>query len=135
MSVILLLVIYGMAIFKSTYELAEITTVAPTAPPLTTTRKVLLEISNLASELLEAWRPWPNTPFELYAYYHCGVNPSLSLGAVTPGKNSKVADWPMLVTVARATCGGGAACNLTLDSTVVTNVCMGVAVDRCVLTS
>jgi hypothetical protein len=84
----------------------------------------------LLTRFLEAWIPWPNTPFELYAYYHCGVNPTLSLESVTPSKNSKVGDWPMLVSVVRATCGGAALCNLTLDSTLVTNICMGVAVDR-----
>ena len=39
MSVILCLAVYGLAVFKSTYELTENTTIAPTAAPLTTTRK------------------------------------------------------------------------------------------------
>ncbi|CAG5078403.1 Oidioi.mRNA.OKI2018_I69.PAR.g8976.t1.cds [Oikopleura dioica] len=114
MSLIFVLSVFGLAVLKSTSEITATATVAPTAAPLTTT---------------PAWRPWPNTPYELYAYYHCGVNPALSLANVTPDKNAKVTDWPMLVTVTRASCGGGASCNLTLESTVVTNVCMGVAVD------
>ena len=39
MSLILCFAVYGMAVFKSTYQVAENTTIAPTAAPLTTTRK------------------------------------------------------------------------------------------------